>query len=196
MKIRASLLILSAVPLAAPAQVLSSAPRVSSGPVTTTSTSPAPGLQPPAAPTRPPSLGESNPALPLPGTANPGVLGAPMVPNPMPAPGAAGAPSAGSVSQAPLMRTERQEESQERRRERQDLRAIRDAVMRRPTAGPTGMNLGPAVRDLDVVRKNGKVVLTGVVATQAEKDAAGARASQAAGGKEIVNQITVGAAKP
>ncbi|MCM2303363.1 MAG: BON domain-containing protein [Elusimicrobia bacterium] len=185
MKIRTALLVLSAVPLAATAQVPSTAPRASSAP---------------AAPARPPSPGESNPALPLPGTANPGVLGAPMVPNPMPAPGATGAPSAGGgpgvFSQASPMRTERQEESQERRRERQDLRAIRDAVIRRPTAGPTGMSLGPAVRDLNVVRKNGKVILTGVVATQAEKDAAGARASQAAGGKEIVNQISVGEAKP
>lgn len=200
MKNSTAVVVLSAVltAVAANAQVSQSS-AAQTAPESQTPGSQAPGIQTPVVPNQNPNPDASNPGMPLPGTANPGSSAAPMVPNPMPAPGVIVAPAAGgdqrAVTQAEPVKTDRREAAQDKRKEKEELRAIRASVMRPPTATPTGMKLTEAVRDLKVVRKNGKVVLTGTVATQAEKDAAGSRASQAADGREIVNEITVREAK-
>lgn len=78
----------------------------------------------------------------------------------------------------------------------QILTDVRGAVMQLPGSNLQGTLPGTEVeearvQDLRVFRRQGKIVLTGRVATQAEKDAAGNRARSAAGGQEIVNQLEV-----
>lgn len=64
-----------------------------------------------------------------------------------------------------------------------------------------GQNAAPAlapgaepplnVQNLTVVRRNGTLILSGTVHTQADKDAAALRASAASGGETVVNDIVV-----
>lgn len=142
--------------------------------------------------------GASNPNLPLPGTANPNNRAAPMVPNPQPVPdqnrrpvpraagpgGAQGSPS----QQSP--RDEARRESDDGRGT-DELRDIRDAVLRAPAGEQEAADEAELVEDLRVFRKNGRVVLTGTVRSREEKEAAGKRAAEAAGGRPVLNLLKV-----
>lgn len=73
---------------------------------------------------------------------------------------------------------------------------MRAAVLQLPGANLQGATLPGTVeetriQDLGVFPRSGQVVLTGTVATQAEKDAATIRARQASGGQVIRNQLEV-----
>jgi len=125
----------------------------------------------------------SNPNLPLPGTANPIHRAAPMVPNPMPVPKPSGIPAPGATA-GPGGR-----ESDDGGAAK-SLLDIRDAVLRAP-AGEQETAAGELVEDIKVFRRNGKVVLTGTVRSEADKDEAGRRAAAAAGGRVILNQLSV-----
>ncbi|MDO8757273.1 MAG: BON domain-containing protein, partial [Elusimicrobiota bacterium] len=82
-------------------------------------------------------------------------------------------------------------------RTRQQIQTdIRAAITQIPSANQQGTmpgmeSTGARIQNLRVLRRAGKYVLSGTVATQAEKDAAGARATQAAGGQEVLNQLEV-----
>lgn len=75
--------------------------------------------------------------------------------------------------------------------ERQLFRGIREAVEQAPAGAEVGTSGMSGVQDLKVFRKNGKVVLSGTVRSQEEKDAVGARASAAAGEQQVVNELKV-----
>lgn len=82
------------------------------------------------------------------------------------------------------------------RTRQQTLTDIRAAITQIPSANQQGSmpgmeSTGAQIKNLRVIRRGGAFVLSGTVATQAEKDAAGNRARQAAGGREIVNQLEV-----
>ncbi len=75
--------------------------------------------------------------------------------------------------------------------DRQLFRGIREAVGQAPSATQTGTSSATGVQDLKIFRKNGKVILSGTVHSQEEKDSVGARASAAAGEQQVVNQLRV-----
>lgn len=70
---------------------------------------------------------------------------------------------------------------------------IRDAVRQAlaPAAVSSGKAGSSSVGNFDVTEKGGKYYLTGAVSSQAQKKLAGERASAAADGREVVNQLTV-----
>jgi len=83
---------------------------------------------------------------------------------------------------------------QAQRSRQQVLNDVRASVIQLPPAGQAGSTTGTQpmpIQDLRVFRRSGKIVLTGTVRSQAEKDAAGTRASQRAGGQEILNQLQI-----
>lgn len=117
----------------------------------------------------------SNPDMPLPGTANPNNRAAPMVPNPMPVPEPKETvPGPGGARGSP---------SQPAQGWRDDLRGVRDALRKAPLSIP--------VADLRVFRKNGKPMMTGTVGTPEDRDTAGRIATEALGGRPVLNLLKV-----
>jgi len=112
----------------------------------------------------------SNPDMPLPGTANPNNRAAPMVPSPAPVP----VPGPGGTRGSP---------SQPAEGWRNDLRGVRDALRDAPLSAP--------VSDLRVFRKDGMPVMTGTVATPEDRDTAGRIATEALGGRPVLNLLKV-----
>jgi len=92
-----------------------------------------------------------------------------VLPNPIDAPGAATTQSAPPPSTSSRVPRKIADDA--------SLRAVRRAVKGAGT--------------LKAARKNGRLVLTGTAHTQAEKDALGAKASAAAGGQPVVNEVVV-----
>lgn len=138
--------------------------------------------------------GASNPNLPLPGTANPNNRAAPMVPNPQPVPRPNSQPAGpGGVQGSQSQRSPRGEARRESDdgRGTDELRDIRDAVLRAPAGEQEAAAEVELVEDLRVFRKNGQVVLTGTVRSRAEKKAAGERAAEAADGRPVLNLLRV-----
>lgn len=140
----------------------------------------------------------SNPNLPLPGTANPNSRAAPMVPNPQPVPSPGGpivpgdtgprqVPGPGGAQGSPSQPRSDSDDGSEARH----LRDIREAVLRAPAGEQEAAESEERIRDLKVFLRGGKVVLSGVVRTRAEKRAAGERAAEAAGRRPIVNELKV-----
>lgn len=141
-----------------------------------------PGTQSPSTPgTRPPS-NTSSPDGQTPSMENPGST---QSPNPTPG-------TEFPSQQNPT--APNQTGPQAQRSRQQVLNDVRASVIQMPPAGQAGSTTGTQpmpIQDLRVFRRNGKIVLTGTVRSQAEKDAAGTRASQRAGGQEILNQLQV-----
>lgn len=75
--------------------------------------------------------------------------------------------------------------------EERGLRDIREAVQRGSAGEQEAAADVEPVKNLKVVRRNGKIVLTGTVRSEAEKQAAGERAAEAAAGQQILNRIKV-----
>jgi hypothetical protein len=74
--------------------------------------------------------------------------------------------------------------------DRRPLRAIRESVLGISPDAAAGTSMSD-VQNLRVFRQNGKIVLSGTVGSQAEKDAAGERANAAAGGQPVINNLIV-----
>lgn len=183
MKRLATLLSLGAFTVAAAAADGSGTQSPSPSPATQ-----APGTQSPATPgTRPPSNSPS-PDGQTPAMENPG-----STQSPSPTPGTE-FPST-QYPTAPNQTGTGQGGASPRTR-RQILTDIRAAITQIPSANQQGSmpgmeSTGAQIKNLRVFRRGGAFVLSGTVATQAEKDAAGNRARQAAGGREVVNELEV-----
>ena len=138
-----------------------------------------------------PDPGTPNAARPLPGTLP---ILSPMSPSPTANPGPAihirEGPPGGYLGAQPA-----NGDGQQRKKtaavKRRVLSEIRDALRRIPADPQTGMPTSAGVLNLKVVWKKDDVVFTGTVPSQKDKDAAGARASAAAGDQSVVNQLVV-----
>lgn len=162
-------------------------------PAPQTPTTQSPGVQPGGAPaTGPiPNPGSSQVPSQTPSVPNPGSSRLPSQTPSLPNPGSSQLPS-----QTPSFPNPGANQFPSQGPTAQILNDIRSAVLQTPGANIQGtfpsseVQAGP-IQDLRVTQQAGQIVLTGTVATQAEKDAAGNRARQASGGQVILNQLEV-----
>lgn len=154
-----------------------------------------PGVQAPVSPSAPgmPGTQQPSPNLQAPDGQTPSMENPGSTQSPSPTPGTE-FPSTQNPT-APNQTGTPQGGGAQRTRQ-QILTDIRAAITQIPSANQQGSmpgmeSTGAQIKNLKVVRRGGAFVLSGIVATQAEKDAAGNRARQAAGGREVVNQLEV-----